>query len=387
MVKKFIIFSVVAGLALTIVFSVSQAKMTEIVLYGVQDSGGSPSQLFKLNLDSGEFVNLGKPHQQFNIEASAINPLTGQWYVIAGGSGREDGKLFLVNKMTGQFTFIGNTGATSSRKIQSASFHPAGVLWAAQEKVGLVTVDLVDGSLTVQLPLKNDWGGLAWNLAGTLLYAANDRQLVSYNPVSGEVTQVCADGFLPKKTEALEFTAKGELLGASDGSSHLFLVDPDNCQLEFLEQTLPYDDVESLAFDVQLKLKKPADLQLNMQKKAQSDRAFVGGLIHYTIPWEIVKGDLVDATLIDSLPQGLEYIAAQTSRGTVRYDEEARAVFWLLGTIKGGDEGIASLTVKVSEHPFFHPGAVISNVVRLEGFRSGQPLPEPFTAAAETSVE
>ena len=232
---------------------------TNPMLYGVHDGPSDDSQFFDLDLWFGLLSPLGPPHPNADFESMDIHPHTGEMYAIAGGGGNIDGQAYHVDKLTGELTFLGETGVVGSDEIVDMAFHPDGTLWAFQENVGLLTVEIT-GDLSINhiwdpktADLDSDWEGLAWDRFGNYLYASEDRNLYRWDPVTQTATRLCGKNFLPGETEALDFRDDGALVGgwhnAPDKHFTLFEIDYEACTILETDYNIRYDDIEALAFD------------------------------------------------------------------------------------------------------------------------------------------
>ena len=238
-------------------FYSAAAQSEEFIMYGIQDTSSRDSQLFKLNLGTGAVEALGPLRRNFDIEAFDIHPRTGDLYAIAGGGGDQDGKLFLVDKSTGELSLIGRTGARDGREIASASFHPDGTLWAFQQNVGLVTINLRNASRRVVWRARGEdigknWEGLAWDLEGNFLYGSQGSRLFRWDPDSETAEVICRN--LPKPTEALDFRPDGVLVGgwhyAERAALRIFTINLERCTFRSTDFVIPFNDVETLAFEM-----------------------------------------------------------------------------------------------------------------------------------------
>ncbi len=223
----------------------------QCAMYGVQDAGGSDSQLFKLDIDTNMASSLGGEYENYDIEGIDFHPHTGKLYAISGNGGDKDGNVYVVDDETGDLSYIGNSGATTN-EIVSASFNPDGTLWGFQENVGLVTIDLSTGASNVEWLVSgkyidDNWEGLAWDNEGSYLYGVDGSKLFKYDPSSNSATRICTG--LPSSIEALEFRYDGALVAAQHGSNNIFEIDPDTCDITPTGYDVDqYDDIESLTF-------------------------------------------------------------------------------------------------------------------------------------------
>ena len=224
------------------------------VMYGVHDAGSFNSQFFKLDLGTGASSPLGGQYNNYDVESMELDPISNKLYGIGGGDGNQDGNLFEIDKETGALSEIGNTGTGGADEIVSAAFAADGTLWAFQQNVGLVTVDVNDGSSNVvwnhNVPGIPNWEGLAWDPNGSYLYGSEGSKMYRFDPDDQSVTQVCDDNFLPDATEALDFRFDGKMLGgwhnASDNALSIFEIDIATCSVLPADFDTPYNDVESL---------------------------------------------------------------------------------------------------------------------------------------------
>ncbi len=238
--------------------STSFAQTSEIMMFGVDDQGEINSQFFTVNLSTGEAAELGPLYEDYDIEAIGKSPVTEILYAIAGGDGWQDGNLYIVDQQTGALSLVGNTGTGGRDEIVSASFHPDGTLWVWQENVGLHTVNLQNGSLTLQWAVSSqpgitdNWEGLAWDLDGRFLYGADQDRLYRWDPNTQTATQLCGDSYLYLPTESLEFHPDGRLLAgwhkAADFTRTIYEVDFTTCSKGSAGFNISFDDIESFAF-------------------------------------------------------------------------------------------------------------------------------------------
>lgn len=227
---------------------------TGSVLYGVHDADLSDSQIFKMNLATGAVEALGPVHPGFDLESLDISPVTGDLYTTASVLG----DFYQVDKTTGDLTLLGNTGARKFREIAALSFHPDGTLWAFQKNIGLMTIDLTDGTTTREWrapsSITKKWDAIAWDPAGSMLYGSERSTLYRWDPVTQAAEVLCGAGFLPDKTEALDFDLEGRLVGgwhdAATQELSIFEIDLVNCAIFATQYATPYNDIESLGFEI-----------------------------------------------------------------------------------------------------------------------------------------
>ncbi len=227
------------------------------LLYGVQDFGFNDSQLFTLDLTTEIQNVLGPVHPGLDLESLALHPQTGVMYTTASLLGH----FYSVDKATGALTLLGNTGAEKFKEVAALSFHPNGTLWAFQKNIGLMTVNLSTGALTRQwrAPINHPvitrkWDAIAWNPQGTVVYGSERANLYRWDAATQTVSLICGAGFLPDKTEALEYDNFGNLTGGWHnervGALRLFIIDPINCTRTDFDYFLPFNDIEGFDWEV-----------------------------------------------------------------------------------------------------------------------------------------
>jgi hypothetical protein len=229
-------------------------------MYGVFDAGNRHTQFFTLDLGTEAASPLGPVYEDYDIEAIESHPISGTLYAIAGSGvdNPRNANVYTINKEDGSLTLIGNAGAQGQNEIVGAAFDPTGVLWAFRQNVGLLTIDLNDGSSTVvwEAPTGSNWEGLAWDPDGDYLYGTEGQNFYRWDPGSATAEQLCDSNpddeefFLPYETEALDFRFDGKLMGGSHNSDEvalsIFQIDVDTCQVLPTNYSIAYNDVESL---------------------------------------------------------------------------------------------------------------------------------------------
>jgi uncharacterized repeat protein (TIGR01451 family) len=229
------------------------------VMYGVHDAESQNSQFFTLDLATGQTSPLGGEYTGYDIEAIEIDPTTDQLVAIAGNNGNQDGKIFSIDKETGALSELGKASVSDELEdeIVSATFDAQGVLWAFEQNIGLVTIDLDQDTTSLAWDIRpttisdRNWEGLAWDPDGNYLYGSDGRKMYRWNPTTQSAEQVCDNNFLPNATEALDFRFDGKLIGgwhnATDNALSIFEIDIYSCAIVPLQYNIPYNDVESLA--------------------------------------------------------------------------------------------------------------------------------------------
>ncbi|MFQ5858181.1 MAG: hypothetical protein ACE5LU_21470 [Anaerolineae bacterium] len=362
------------------------AQSTASVMYGVHDAGDRDSQFFRLDLDSGVVEQLGPVYEKFDVEAIDIHPDTGVLYGIAGGGGNQDGSLFVIDKDTGDLTLVGDTSTGGSREIVSASFHPDGTLWAFQQNVGLLTVNLIDASTTLQWSAEGqnvgkNWEGLAWDFAGDFLYGSQGGKLYRWDPASETAERLCGRHFLPSPAEALDFRPDGTLIGgwhnAPDSTLRVFEADFNACRIDSTDYGIPYNDVESIAFET---MAPPTPTPSGHDKLTAHvfidfgcDGSFQGGvdISLSDVPVTLSFSNGASSTLLTT-SQGMVYFAGfDASDGvTVSADLPASYSGFMLGSCSNSPTTVG---LPPSE---FQPGAISHKHVQFTAALLGE-MPDP----------
>lgn len=227
------------------------------LIYGIEDQGYADSQLFTLDTETGSETLLGPVHADHDLESIEVDDASGALIVIAAGGGSHDGELFEVDKDTGALTLISTT--TSGREIVAAAFHPDGSLWAFREHTGLVTVNRNTGETTLvwevtDQGVPDNWEGIAWDAAGTTLYASSARDLIRWDPATGAAELICGEDFLPNCSESMDSSPEGVLHvgfhSEDDDGLDVLTVDPEACTLGPDGWHLDREDIEGLAFEM-----------------------------------------------------------------------------------------------------------------------------------------
>ena len=240
------------------------------IAYGIDDRGGSNSQLVVWDTNDGAVTSLSNGYyKKYDLEASDIN-MASEWFVIGGGNGNVKDQVFLANKFDGSLTSLGQLGFSNRtngrREVVSASFHnQSGRLWVFRERDGFYSFDTNDlSSLTKEVDLNKNVEAMAWNDAGSMLYYLDQKSLYSWSENEG--AKLLGANLFDHGVESLEFDSNGNLLaGIEVGSSHFSLVkiNLDTLALsEFGTYDSPSGDIESLAFLVSNAVPAPGALAI-----------------------------------------------------------------------------------------------------------------------------
>ena len=232
-------------------------SLPQCEIYGVHDDGLNNSLFFKLNMETYEIQSLVEPSKNgkaLDIEALDIHPNTQILFATSSKDALEGPKGFLykINLPDGTLSSIGPTGYKS---VDSLSFHPSGVLWGWAKGEGLITIDTSSGvSQRVFASKQIEIDDIAWNPAGTKLYAAQGKILWVYQLNNNQLEVACK---LHGKTEALEMITSRMLLVSfdNDKTSQIQVLDVENhcAELESISMPISYDDIEGLAWVCQSK--------------------------------------------------------------------------------------------------------------------------------------
>jgi len=262
--------------------------------FAVEDIGKHDSQLLRADLGGGTTEEFGPLCENCDIEALALDSLDRLFGISGGGGSRDDsplrrGDLFQLDPLGISsttspdefFDAICNTGASKKEEIVSATIRPGelDILWAFQQRVGLVTVSTADCSLEFQFAVRGlddqfgeevgrNWEGLAWDLNGDFLFGSDATRLYRFDPHADSsvraVHLVCANlTGAEDEVEALEFSPDGQLLAATHDNGVILIEIPESVEqfgpnacvtTVVSDQILPgmtmQNDVESLAFGV-----------------------------------------------------------------------------------------------------------------------------------------
>ncbi|WP_353572156.1 hypothetical protein [Candidatus Albibeggiatoa sp. nov. BB20] len=144
-------------------------------IYAVHDEGASDSQFVKFKVidlknNVTQSSKIGQEYPGFDIEAIAIHPITAMLYAAS------QDLLYLVHPSEASLKVIGEIGYD---EITGFAFHPKdSTLFASTDtddpdkQKGILQVDPDTGASKMILPSSYAIEALAWNLDGTILYAA-----------------------------------------------------------------------------------------------------------------------------------------------------------------------------------------------------------------------
>jgi hypothetical protein len=237
--------------------------------YAVHDDRLNDSQIL---IVAEELEPVGGVHEGRDIEALAIHPKTGVLYAASGDDTDKPGYLYTIDKTNGELTEICDVtdydeidGVTDYDEIDGLAFHPDGTLWGWVQGVGIITIDTANCTTTVEYEYSGEVEDLTWNVAGTTLYAVQNRHagsvdtydsgsdnkgivLLSYTP-SGGIVELC-ESSSSKEIESLETLPDDTLMAGFHGKNVVIAgeIDTENCTITTIRE-IPtiYNDVEGIA--------------------------------------------------------------------------------------------------------------------------------------------
>ncbi len=123
---------------------------------------------------------------------------------------------------------------------------------------------------------------------------------------------------------------------------------------------------------------------LHVTKSASPDPVAAGGLLTYTIAWQITGNEPAqDVTLSDTVPVSTTY----QSCGPLPCSESGGLVTWSLGTLYPITSGVATLVVRVNAN--LPVGSVLTNVVSItdtSGLTDTDDITTPVTSVADLAI-
>ena len=221
----------------------SPNQASACLIYAVHDAGVRDSQLITIDPVTKNVKTLGPKYSDKDIEGLDIHPTSKQLYGVGG----HDGIFYLIDGVNGSLFKI---GATGFKEVNDLAFKDKdGSLWAWAEGEGLLQINLTTGVATKVFSSKVNVEGLAWNNAGTLLYASAAEKLYIYDPVTKDFDEVASN--FPGETEALEIRPDNLLMGGHHNANDLniFAYDPVGKKIVKAESiATSYNDIEDIAW-------------------------------------------------------------------------------------------------------------------------------------------
>ncbi len=178
---------VILGLCL---FAVTWSSTSDADLYavdGANQSGGSPSTLYRLDSNTGAVIQTIGPVGFDAVKGIAINPLSGVMFGVVSNGATGENLLITIDHTTGAGVLVGPTG----NNISDLTFDAAGVLFGWSESTDdLVIINLETGISTVvgTSGLPTGSTGLEVDGAGRLLLKNFEPTLYQMNPGTGVPT-------------------------------------------------------------------------------------------------------------------------------------------------------------------------------------------------------
>jgi hypothetical protein len=238
---------------------------------GVHDQDLNDTQFFTLIPETSSVVKLGESHDDYDIEALDLDPISGQIYAASGDDTSQPGHLYRVDESDGALTTLGPLGF---REVDGLAFRADGTLWGWAQDAGLFTVersfgntpDLNNVKVIIPYTAETEVEDLTWNKAGTVLYAVQnmhddsvnpDRErdpgqngvnVWAYYPETDTIALKCEFTQSPE-IETLETLPDDTLLFGYHGKNTLTFgqLDVNACQVSLAETiATPYADMEGL---------------------------------------------------------------------------------------------------------------------------------------------
>jgi hypothetical protein len=208
------------------------------IVRGVNDMGSRDSQLFVLNLDTGDLQLVGPVHDDADLEGMAFAGTR-----LVGGTGTADGPNALadVGFTLGTITPFAPLDLGDDSEVNAMAGDDNGVLWAFLQDQGFATIDLAGNvSLEIESDLKIE--GLATSADGGTLWAMSKYgDIYAVDVASGDIDFLDDIGglFDDDDIENLELVTAGVLA--------FFTSDGDD--LEYSTYDLATGSVQTTVFD------------------------------------------------------------------------------------------------------------------------------------------
>ena len=224
-------------------------------LYGVQDNGLNNSEFFTLR-QSGE-IDTFSNQPGYDIESLAIHPVQHWLYGTSSSdvdADKDKGYLYRIDAVTGKLYPVGDikNETMDFDDVDSLSFnHADNTFWGWAKGYGLIKINPLTAYATLELKSLEPIEGLAWDSSGNLLYGTQGNTLWVYDKNNNAIFKHHCT--LPAgKVEGLEMIQYSSFNGGKPflvmSIHNLIGIDLDTCNL-VIEQPIPYNDVEGLAFE------------------------------------------------------------------------------------------------------------------------------------------
>jgi hypothetical protein len=254
-----------------------------------------------------------------DLEGLDIHPQTNKLYA---SSGTKDSRLYQVDGYTGSLALIDEIGF---HHVNALSFRPNGELWGWSTK-GLLQINVDTGKGTLVYPQQLDVQSVAWNNAGTLLYAAAynnvDTTLWVYD---GQNLSIACEQ-LPGEIESLEMHPNNRLLFGlhEDGVLSFHVFDANQCQVDLEARiTTPYNDIEAIAWPTANCTVLQTALRVFLTALSQDD-IFIGEdrNVRVNLDTQVFQGQLAEEIGQGSVPADgkLQLVAIPDANGDGKDD-------------------------------------------------------------------
>lgn len=225
-------------------------------LYGVQDNGLNNSEFFTFQ-QTGETNTFGN-QLGYDIESLAIHPVQHWLYGTSSSdvdADKDQGYLYRIDAITGELYPVGDikNETMDFDDVDSLSFnHADNTFWGWAKGYGLIRINPLTAYATLEFESRTSIEGLAWDISGNLLYGTQGTTLWVYDKSNNTIFKHHCILPAHKKIEGLEmiqyppFNDGNPFLVMSIGN--LIGINLDTCNL-VIDQPIPYNDVEGLAFE------------------------------------------------------------------------------------------------------------------------------------------
>jgi len=332
--------------------SVAQTPAQCDIVYAVHDRGIQDSQIFTYDLNTQRFAALGPLHADFDLEGFDVHPDT---RVLYTSSGQYNSQLYTVDAASGDLLLVGAIGFDN---VKGLAFHPDGGLWAGSDQ-GLLKIDVTTAAgVVIDAVLPDSINSLAWNTAGTQLFATteagNSSVLWVYDATAWQ--QACTG--LPAKVESLATFPDGALIYAfhQDAELGIHKLDINTCQtLSDAQLDTPFNDIEGIAWAAFSCTVSNADaLKAYLEGLAGVTQVEIqaSGAIAVTLNGEVHTGQLATAVVAGEPPaDGALLMGATTDQNNdgipdfqVTYPSGDQQIIYYYGVVAAPPQACRTLT-------------------------------------------
>jgi len=203
-----VILILMTGIGTTWAAVVEDEYIPICALYTIAQQPDHRSQLLAIDLVNRTSYPLGDAWLA-EAQALAVHPDKGVLYAVTDRWGPFPGKLYSIDRVTGERTAIGPHGFKS---ITALSFRQSDAsLWGWSDLDGLVQLDTTTGAGALTLAANKKFSGMAWSSDSLTLYTMQDRRLWAYQ--EGDDGFTFHAGNLPRGAAAIEVRPDGLLVG------------------------------------------------------------------------------------------------------------------------------------------------------------------------------